>query len=68
MRKGEFKCGVCSGKGCDVCKGLTAAPPAKVAGRCKARQTKTGLRCGLQKGHEGDHNLLIETGSPWAKT
>jgi hypothetical protein len=24
-----------------------------------------GLRCGLEKGHDGEHSALIETGAPW---
>lgn len=25
------------------------------------------FRCGLPKGHTGNHNALMETGAPWAK-
>jgi hypothetical protein len=26
---------------------------------------RKGAQCGLDKGHDGEHNVLIESGSPW---
>lgn len=29
---------------------------------------RKGLQCGLPKGHDGEHNALVPTGAPWAKS
>lgn len=34
--------------------------------RCESKQPKTGLRCGLPKGHgPHPHSILIPTDAPW---